>query len=70
MLPRFHSLFLALMMALLLVVGTIGIYTAEAAAFRSTIRDGEAIDQASATEGYDFATDVQPMPSVPGQLAY
>jgi len=57
-------------MALLLVFGTVGIYTAEAAAFRSMIRDAETVDQASATEGYDFATDVQPMPSGPGQLTY
>jgi hypothetical protein len=70
MLPRFHSLFLALMIALLLVVGTIGVYTAEAAAFRSTIREAQTFDQPAPVDAYDVGTDGPPMPSMPGQLAY
>lgn len=53
MLPRFQSIFLALMMALLIVLGTLGIYSAEASGFRSTMRDVEAYDQFTWTSAYD-----------------
>jgi hypothetical protein len=70
MLPRFHSLFMALIVALLLVVGTLGIVSAEASAFRSTLRDAQTLDQASTVDAYDYAVDAQPMPWMAGQSAY
>ena len=39
MLPRTHCLFLALTAALLIVLGTFGIFTAEATSFRVIISD-------------------------------
>jgi hypothetical protein len=53
MLPRFQSIFLALMMALLIILGTLGIYSAEASSFRSTMRDAQAFDQSTTTDAYD-----------------
>ena len=39
MLPRFQILFLALTTALLIILGTFGIFTAEAASFRMIVSD-------------------------------
>jgi len=53
MLPRFQSFFLALMIALLIILGTLGIYSAEASSFRSTMREAQAFDQPTTTDAYD-----------------
>ena len=66
MLPHLHRLFLALTMALILVAGTVGIYSAQAATFRSTIHDAEAYDSAMAVTAYDTGSDDTLMISAPG----
>jgi len=53
MLPRFQSTFVALMMALLIILGTLGIYSAEASTFRTTMHDAEVYDQFTTTDAYD-----------------
>ena len=53
MLPRFQSTFVALMMALLIILGTLGIYSAEASSFRATMRGAEVYDQSTMTDAYD-----------------
>ena len=53
MLPRFQSVILALMMALLIILGTLGIYSAEASSFRTTMRDAEVRDQFTTTDAHD-----------------
>jgi hypothetical protein len=65
MLPRLQTLFLALMTALLLILGTMGIFSAEASTFRSTMRDAEAYDRSDSTRGYGAYADTY-MVSEPG----
>ena len=64
MLPRLQTLFLALMTALLLILGTMGIFSAEASTFRSTMRDAEAYDQYTMIQATDFGSDG---PTTPGR---
>jgi hypothetical protein len=52
MLPRFQSIFLALTMALLIVLGTLGIYSAEASTFRTTMRDADTYDHLTTIDAY------------------
>jgi hypothetical protein len=67
MLPRFQSFLLALMMALLIIVGTLGIYSAEATSFRATMRAAETYDNPSTTDAYDLGTSDIWMVASPGQ---
>ncbi len=53
MLPRFQSIFLALTIALLIVLGTLGIYSAEASTFRATMRDADTYDHLTTIDAYD-----------------
>jgi hypothetical protein len=66
MLPRHQSFFLALMMALLIIVGTLGIYSAEASSFRTTMRDAQVYDQLTTTNAYDDGSDDTLMVTSPG----
>jgi hypothetical protein len=66
MFPRFQAFFLALMVALLIILGTLGIYSAEASSFRTTMRDVQAFDQSATTDAYDFGTSDTFMVSSPG----
>ena len=66
MLPRFQSTFLALMMALLIVLGTLGIYSAEASSFRATMRDADTYDSASHVNAYDPGAADTFMVTLPG----
>jgi hypothetical protein len=66
MLPRTQSYFLALTMALLIVLGTLGIYSAEASTFRTTMRDAEAYDQPTTISAYDDGSDDTLMVTAPG----
>jgi len=67
MLPRLYRLLPALVIALLIVLGTLGIYSAEASTFRSTMREAQVYGQMTMTEATDFDTDGVPMISSPGQ---
>lgn len=53
LLPRFQPVFLALMVALLIVLGTLGIYSAEASTFRATLRDADTYDHLTTVDAYD-----------------
>ncbi len=66
MLPRTQSYFVALTMALLIVLGTLGIYSAEASSFRTTMRDAEVYDQITTTSAYDDGSDDTLMVTSPG----
>jgi hypothetical protein len=66
MLPRFQSLFLALVMALIIILGTLGIYSAEASSFRATMHDAEVYDQFTTTNAYDDGSDDTLMVTSPG----
>jgi hypothetical protein len=66
MLPRFQSAFFALVIALLIVVGTIGMYTAEASSFRSAITDAQAFDRGTPVETFYAGTGDTTMASMPG----
>lgn len=57
LLPRFQPTFLALTMALLLVLGTLGIYSAEASSFRATVQGSEAHNLFTLTDAYDPGND-------------
>ena len=61
MLPRKENRILALMAALLIVLGSLGVYAAEASAFRSTISQAEAIDANPSIVTADFGDG----PSIP-----
>jgi hypothetical protein len=67
MLPRFHSVFLALVVALLLIAGTIGVYSVEASTFRATMHEAQVIDQMTTTDAVDLGSDGPPMITSPGQ---
>jgi hypothetical protein len=58
------------MMALLIIVGTLGIYSAEASSFRATIRDAQVYDQEydqlTTTNAYDDGSDDTLMVTSPG----
>ena len=66
MLPRFQPLLLALVMALLVVLGTLGMYTAEASTFRAAIRDAQSYETAMPTHAYDLRSDDPMQTSMPG----
>ena len=66
MLPRFQSIFLALTMALLIVLGTLGIYSAEASTFRTTMRDADTYDQFTDVHASDPGASATFMVTAPG----
>jgi hypothetical protein len=66
MLPRFQSAFLALMVALLIVLGTLGIYSAEASSFRATMRDADTYDSSIHVDAYDPGASDTFMVTSPG----
>ena len=69
MLPRFQSIVLALMMALLLVLGALGIYSAEASNLRTTMHDADAYDHLMTIDAYDPSASDTFMVISPG-MAY
>jgi hypothetical protein len=66
MLPRTQSFYLALMMALLIILGTLGIYSAQASSFRTTMRDAQVYEQLTTTNAYDDGSDDTLMVAAPG----
>jgi hypothetical protein len=54
------------MIALLIIVGTLGIYSAEASSFRATMRDAQVYDQLTTTNAYDDGSDDTLMVTSPG----
>ena len=68
MLPRFQSLFLALIVALLIVFGTFGIFTAEASSFRliiSNVQTYGAVQPLDANDPGANNSDMATVPSLP-----
>jgi len=54
------------MLALLLILGILGIFGTEVAAYRTTAREARAYDQLSNVEAVDFGSAGPPMASMPG----
>jgi hypothetical protein len=66
MLPRFQWLFLALTAALLIILGTFGIFTAEASSFRLIISDVQTYGSVLPLDANDPGIDNPDMASIPG----
>jgi hypothetical protein len=66
MLPRFESLLMALMIALLLVAGTLGVYTAEASSYRSATGEARAYDQFTPVTAYNSVPEGSEIVAFPG----
>jgi hypothetical protein len=66
MLPRFQLLFLALTAALLIILGTFGIFTAEASSFRMIVSDVQTYGSVMPIEANDPGLADPEMTSIPG----
>jgi hypothetical protein len=66
MAPRFQSLFLALLTALLIILGTVGIFSAEASSFRVLIQEAQSYDKVTPIEAYTVSPDTSATMPVPG----
>ncbi len=68
MTPRYQCLFLAIMTALLILLGTVGIFSAEAASFRTLVQEAQSYDRATPIEAYNVLPDTAdslPDPGLP-----
>ena len=66
MLRHPSTCFPALMLALLIVLGTVGIYSTESSTFRSTIRETQAFDDSSNVQAVEYPGDGMPFAYSPG----
>ena len=69
--PRLHALFFALAIALLIVLGTFGIFRAEASSFQAIVADPEITSQPMTPDDsydrYDYDAENPPIPGLPGR---
>jgi hypothetical protein len=54
------------MLALLIILGILGLYSTESSAFRSTVREAQAYDQSATVEALDHSADGMPYAAAPG----
>lgn len=66
MLQRQSTCFPALVLAVLIVLGTVGIYSTEASAFRSTVRETQIFDESANVQAVEYPADSSPYAFVPG----
>jgi hypothetical protein len=66
MLPRFQVLFLALTAALLIILGTFGIFAAEASSLQLIVSDVQTHGSVMPIEANDPGLADPEMPSIPG----
>jgi hypothetical protein len=54
------------MLALLIILGILGLYSTESAALRSTVREAQAYDRSTTVEAVDYSVDGMPYAAAPG----
>jgi hypothetical protein len=55
-----------LLLAALIILGTVGVYSAEASVFRSTERETQVIDEVANVQAIEYPADGSPYAFVPG----
>jgi hypothetical protein len=66
MLQRQSTCLPALVLAVLMILGTIGIYSTEASAFRSTVRETQVFDESANVQAVEYPASGSPYTLVPG----
>jgi hypothetical protein len=56
----------AVVLALLIILGTVGLYSTEATAFHSTERETQVIDESAHVQAIEYPADGSPYAFVPG----
>lgn len=66
MLQRQPTYLPALVLAVLIIIGTVGLSATEASAFRSTERETQVIDESANVQAIEYPADGSPYAFVPG----
>jgi hypothetical protein len=66
MLRRIQTITLALLTALLIILGGFGVFIAEASSFSGIIIEAQSYDPGTQIDAFDFGTDSSPVDLPPG----